>query len=320
MSAHKSARFVIIDGHGIIYRAYHAFPPLTTGDGTLVNAVYGFSRILLTAIHELEPEYLAVAFDHKLPTLRAKKYEAYKAHRPEMPDDLKPQIDYVKKVVDALNVPRFELEGYEADDLLGTISAQIEAEHERVKTIIVTGDKDLLQLVTDQTHVWIPGRSSNGRAGRASESVDYDPAEVQKKLGITPDQLVDLKALMGDASDNIPGIKGIGQKSALALIQAFGSLEGVYVAVRGLAATEKHPLLKGALLTKLQTGEESARLSQELALIDRSAPISFALEPCRVSSYDKEAVSRLFEELEFRSLIRLLPKDAFELGVQNALF
>lgn len=316
----SQSKFVIFDGHGIIYRAYHAFPPLMNAKGVLVNAVYGFSRILLTAINELEPEYIAVAFDHKLPTLRSQKYEAYKAHRPEMPDDLKPQIEYVKEVVKALNIPQFELEGYEADDLLGTIATQVETDPQ-VKTVIVTGDKDLLQLVTDETHVWIPGRSKNGRNGTASESVEYDPATVQEKMGITPAQVVDLKAFMGDASDNIPGIKGVGKKTALKLIEEYGDLEKIFKAVKKVAESEVvDPLLKGALLTKLQSGEEDARLSQELATIDRVVPIVFSLEPCRVSSYDKDAVSALFEELEFKSLIRLLPKDEFEMGVQKALF
>lgn len=313
-------RFVILDGHGIVYRAYHAFPPLTTGEGVLVNAVYGFARILLTAIQELEPEYLAVAFDHKGQTLRAKQYDAYKAHRPEMPDDLKPQIEFVKQVVDALNIPRFEFEGYEADDLIGTISRKIEESESGVQTIIVTGDKDLLQLVSTRTHVWIPGRSSNGRAGKASQSVEYDPAVMQEMMGIRPDQVAELKALMGDASDNIPGVAGIGKVTALKLIEHFDTIDGVFAAVHALADDEKHPILKGALLKKLQEGEEQARLSRELATIDRDVDIDFELEPCRVSSYDKDAVSRLFEQLEFRSLIPLLPKDAFELGVQRALF
>ncbi|MEX0895847.1 MAG: 5'-3' exonuclease H3TH domain-containing protein [Patescibacteria group bacterium] len=320
MENSKQKRFVIFDGHGIIYRAYHAFPPLTTATGELVNAMYGFSRILLTAINELEPEYIAVAFDHKLPTLRVKKYEAYKAQRPEMPDDLKPQIEYVKQVVSTLNIPQFEVEGYEADDLIGTIATAVEQD-QNVRTIIVTGDKDLLQLVTDQTHVWIPGRSRNGRKGVASESVEYDPAIVLEKQGITPEQVVDLKAFMGDASDNIPGVKGVGKKTALQLIDTYSNLENVFKAVRTVTASgAADPVLKGALLTKLQQGEEAARLSQELATIDRQVPIEFTLEPCRVDSYDKEAASKLFESFEFRSLIPLLPKDEFELGIQKALF
>lgn len=308
-------RFVIFDGHALIYRAYHAFPGLSTSEGVLVNAVYGFSRILLTVLRDIHPDFVAVAFDHKGPTLRSQTYADYKAQRPEMPEDLKPQIALVKEVVAALNIPQFELAGYEADDLLGTVTEKLSTESDFL-SIIVTGDKDLFQLVTDTTHVWMPGRGK-----QKSEDTEYDIGGVVKKMGVRPDQIVDLKALMGDASDNIPGVAGIGSKTAATLITTFGSLDNVYKRLDELSQSqEKDPVIKGAVFTKLIAGKEAAYMSQKLATIDRAVPIEFTLEPCSVSSYEKEKVSELFEKLDFKSLISLLPKDEFELGIQDALF
>jgi DNA polymerase-1 len=169
--------FVLIDGHALIYRAYHAFRDLSTSSGLFVNAVYGFSRILLTVIRELEPEYIAAAFDHPKPTFRHAEYLGYKSNRPEMPADLQPQVEWIKKVVTAFNIPQFELPGYEADDLIGTMSTQIQAaaNHPNLKVIIVTGDRDAFQLVNDRCHVWMPGR------GKESMDKEYDAAAVQEK-------------------------------------------------------------------------------------------------------------------------------------------
>jgi DNA polymerase-1 len=313
----KVTRFMVVDGHGLIYRAYHAFPGLTAPDGRLVNAVYGFTRILHTAISEYEPEFIAIAFDHKGPTLRAQEYTAYKAHRAPMPEELKHQIQIVKDVVSALNIPQFELEGYEADDLIGTVTRLSVLESScQVHNLVVTGDKDLLQLVDETTHVWIPARNKFGG------NIEYGAQEVVEKMGVTPTQVVDLKALMGDTSDNIPGVKGIGAKTAVTLVTTFGSLASVYERVSYLQAdpTQKDPVIKGAVLQNLIQDKENAFLSQKLAKIDRIVPIKFTLEPCRVSDYDKEQTVKLFEELDFKSLVPLLPDDTFESGVQDALF
>jgi DNA polymerase-1 len=312
MSNDCTPQLVLIDGHALIYRAYHAFPGLTTPDGMLVNAVYGFARILLTVIRDFAPEYIAVAFDSKGPTLRSQEYDAYKAHRPEMPDDLKPQIEQVRQLVVGLNIPEFGVSGYEADDILGTIAGCVA---EELPVVIVTGDKDLLQLVTDQVTVLIPGTKKNPNR-------EFDPELVRSVLGVRPYQVTDLKAIMGDASDNIPGVPGIGKVGAAKLICTFGSLEQVYAAVDQVVAgaTDTSGLLKGALLQKLIAGRASAALSKELATIERSVPISFEIEACRVAEYDKPAVLAQFEKLGFMSLIPLLPKDAFQLGVQDALF
>ncbi|PIY80297.1 MAG: hypothetical protein COY80_03735 [Candidatus Pacebacteria bacterium CG_4_10_14_0_8_um_filter_42_14] len=309
--------FVLIDSHALIYRAYHAFPALTSPEGMLVNAVFGYTRILLNAIRDLEPTYIVATFDHKGKTKRKEEYEAYKAHREAMPDDLIPQIALVKDIVTALNIPQFSLEGYEADDLIGTITAHMEKEHQTVHSSIVTGDKDMFQLVTEKTHVWLPGRGSK------TQDMEYDRDAVYEKMGITVDQIIDLKSLMGDASDNIPGVKGVGQKTAIALLTAHKSLDGVYKRLDelegGAVATDRE-VIKGAVRTKLLADKENAYLSQKLATIDRDVPMTFALEPCRVTQYDKQVASELLEKFGFKSLKNSLPRDDFELGVQKALF
>lgn len=305
-------KFLLVDAHALIYRAYYAIPNLTDPDGQLVNAVYGFSKMVLNAISYFEPEYAAVCFDHPKPTFRHKKFDGYKAQRAKMPDDLIPQIQLVKDVVTALNIPKFELEGFEADDLIGTVNHKVEDLDQQLLTVIVTGDQDSFQLVDNDTHIWMPAR------GKQKGDIEYDAALVEKKLGIKPLQVIDLKALMGDNSDNIPGVKGVGPKTAAALIQKFGSVEEVYNFL------DKNPqgneLIKGALLTKLLAGKELAMLSKDLATIECQAPIDFELEKCRVTGYDKNQVVEIFQKYGFKSLLNFLPKDAFETSVQEALF
>jgi DNA polymerase I len=308
--------FLIVDGHALIYRAYHAFPGLTNKHGQLVNAVYGFARILLTAIRDFRPLYVTVAFDHPLPTFRHQAFENYKAHRPEMPDDLKSQIAIVKQVVTALNIPQFEVPGYEADDLIGTVARQaaelvINRRQPHLMTLIVTGDRDAFQLVNEYVHVWMPAR------GKGQLDTEYDAEGVKTKMGVTPEQIIDLKALMGDASDNIPGVRGIGEKTAVKLIQELGSLEGVYQALANNKATG---VIKPKAQEMLMTDKDSAYLSKDLATINTQAPITLELEKCRVTGYDKQTAISLFEELDFKSLISLLPIDEFEMGIQDALF
>lgn len=306
-----SKNILLIDGHALIYRAYHAFRDLSTSSGQLVNAVYGFSRILLTVIRDFEPEYVAVTFDSAKPTFRHADFVGYKANRAEMPDDLKGQIDLIKQVVTALNMPQFELPGYEADDLIGTLATQLdELRAKKVAdapdlTVIVTGDRDSFQLVTDTTHSWLPGRPPK------IPDREYGPEEVKARMSVRPDQIVDLKALMGDASDNIPGVPGIGEKTAIKLIQEFENLDKIYQSL------EKMP---EKLAKKLAEGHEEAILSQQLATIDRHAPITLDLAACHLTGYHKEDVEELFEKLEFNSLLKLLPPDEFEMGVQHALF
>ena len=304
---HDHDTLMLVDAHAIIYRAYFSFPPtLTTPEGMLVNAAFGFARILLIAIRDMKPTHLCVSFDHPKPTFRHEEFKDYKAHREKMPDDLIPQIALTKEIVQKLNIPKFELAGYEADDLIGTLSRQSDK-----KTVIVTGDQDMFQLVNDKIHVWLPPRGKH-------PADEYDQQKVAQKIKLNPDQVIDMKALMGDSSDNIPGIRGIGPKSAVTLLNRFKTLDGVYKAV---AEAEKHPdILKGALLKKLQEGEDDAYLSQRLATIDQDVPIKLDLESCRVTGYDKAEVVKLFQDLEFKSLINLLPNDEFETSIQDSLF
>lgn len=304
---HDHDTLMLVDAHAIIYRAYYSFPPtLTTPEGLLVNAAFGFARILLIAIRDMQPTHLAVSFDHPKPTFRHEEFQEYKAHREKMPDDLIPQIALTKEIVDKLNIPKFEMAGYEADDLIGTLSQQ-----STIKTVIVTGDQDLFQLVDDKIHVWLPPRGKH-------PADEYDQTKVSQKIKVRPDQVIDMKALMGDSSDNIPGIKGIGPKSAVSLLKRFETLDGVYEAV---AKFEQHSdILKGALLKKLQTGKETAYLSQKLATIDREVPIQLDLESCKVTGYDKTEAVKFFQDLEFRSLVDLLPNDEFESSIQDSLF
>lgn len=307
-----SAKFLLVDAHALIYRAYYAIPNLTDPQGNLVNAVYGFSKMLLGAINYFDPEYAAVCFDHKAPTKRKEKYEQYKAQRAAMPDDLIPQIAQTKAVVDALNIPRYELAGFEADDLIGTVNAKVEDCQQDLLTVIVTGDQDAFQLVDDDTHVFMPAR------GKQQGDIEYDVDLVRKRLGLEPNQVVDYKALRGDTSDNIPGVKGIGPKTALQLLQRFGSLTALYDFLE--QQPEGDAQLKGATLAKLLAGRAEALLSQELAQIDCQVPLDFDLEACRVRAYDKTQVAQIFQQLGFKSLLRALPQDAFEHSVQEALF
>lgn len=319
---------VLIDGHALIYRAYYAFKPLLTNkDGVLVNAVYGFTRILLSALKNLSSDYIAVVFDHPKPTFRHEQFKDYKAHRAKMPDDLRPQVEIIKQIVQALNIPQFEVAGYEADDLIGSLSRQAielnsrSKRKNKLKTVIVTGDMDFFQLVDQSVKVWLPGR------GRGQMDTEYDAMAVKEKTGVTPEQIVDLKALMGDSSDNIPGIRGIGPKTATKLIQEFDDLDGVYKVVEKIVADDslrakldKKDLLKGAVFKKLVEGKEAAYLSQKLATIDRQAPIKFKLQDCLVRGYDKQKTVDLLLEYDFKSLVPMLPEDEFEAGVQSALF
>lgn len=276
-------------------------------------------------IRDLDPEYIAVAFDSHAPTFRHADYLGYKSNRPEMPEDLRPQIDIIKEVVTAFNIPQFALPGYEADDIIGTITQQAplvwkdtpkkKNADEDIMSIIVTGDRDAFQLVDDRTHVWIPGRSKPVK----SSDIEYDAAAVERKMGVRPDQIVDLKALMGDASDNIPGVAGIGAKTAVKLLQAYQTVDALYEVVTG-QKPDTAKVLSPKLVEKLAIGHQDAMMSRQLATIDRNVPVSLNLTDCKLSSYQKERVTEIFTRLQFTSLLRLLPPDEFELDVQAALF
>jgi DNA polymerase I len=311
---------MLVDGHALAYRAYHAFPPLTTKDGELVNAVYGFSRILLTVLRDLKCDHICVSFDLPKPTFRHEKYTSYKAQREEMPTDLRTQIERIKEVVTSLNIPIYAVEGFEADDVIGTIATQAIAgklDHEKIeKVYIVTGDRDAFQLVTDKIHVYMPPK------GKDAFYLECGPQEVVDKMGITPEQIVDYKSLAGDASDNIPGVKGVGDKTAVRLLQAFGTSEKIYEGLRipDLLTEDQKKILKPKVVENLANDYENMVMSRELATIDINVPITLELEDCVVKNYDKDKITGFFEELGFKSLIKILPSDQFEENVQAALF
>lgn len=281
------SRLVLVDGHAVLHRAYHAFPKnLTTRQGELVNAVYGFSRILLSVLDELAPKYVAVAFDLPVPTFRHKEYVGYQVQRPAMDAELKDQIARVKEVVEALNIPIFAVPGFEADDVIGTLAKQAAC-----GVIIVTGDKDILQLVRPKVKVYAPGRGM-------AEPVIYGRQEVKEYLGIYPEQIVDYKALVGDASDNYPGVPGVGPKTAVELLGKYKNLVNLYRHLKEL---------KPLVAERLTQGKESALLSQRLAKISEKAPIKLDLKACLVHDYNQQRVIDLFNDLEFKSLINKLP-------------
>lgn len=288
-------RFVLIDAFALIHRAFHGIPPLTTKDGQLVNAVYGFTSAVLAAIKELEPEYLACGIDLPKPTLRHQEFKDYKAHRPKAPEELKSQIPYVKEVLKALNIPLYSAEGYEGEDVIATIVAitrkKKKEKREKLEYIIVTGDMDLLQLIDEQVKVYSMARGVN-------QASLYDEKKVIERYGLTPAQFVDFKALKGDASDNIPGVPGIGEKGAVKLVAEFKNLEKIYQNLEKISPK---------LATILKDNKDQAFLSQKLSKISPDAPIEFHLPDARVHDFDKDKVIKLFNQLGFKSLIARLP-------------
>lgn len=279
---------MLLDGNAIIHRSYHALPPLTTKGGELVNAVYGFTVTLLSVLEKFHPEYIAASFDLAGPTFRHEKFENYKGTRVKAPDDLYAQIPRVKEVVRSFNIPIYEQAGFEADDCIGTLSRQAVEKDGEVEVVIVTGDRDAFQLINGRVKVFTMRKG-------VKDTVLYDHDAVVAKYGLKPQQLKDFKGLCGDASDNIPGVKGIGEKGAIELLKMYGSLERVY---------ESLEEIKGALRKKLEEGRESAFLSKELGTIDTHAPIELDLPACVVKDFDREAVTKLLRELGFFSLIK----------------
>ena len=281
-------KLMVIDGNSIVNRSFYGIRPLTTRDGLYTNAVYGFVTTLQRLLDEEEPEALCVTFDRREPTFRHLEYDGYKAQRKGMPEELAMQMPVLKEVLDAMDVPRYELAGYEADDLIGTISRKCEAQN--WTCVVVTGDKDSLQLVTDRTKV----KLVSTRMGQTTTK-DMTPETFRETYGFEPIHIIDLKALMGDASDNIPGVKGVGEKTAMALVQKYQTVDALYAAMPDIEA-------KPAAIRKLAEGEESARMSYRLATIITDAPLDFdPAENMRRSV--KPELYRLFLRLEFNTLI-----------------
>lgn len=286
-----SKKLVLIDGNAIIHRAYHALPPLTTKSGELVNTVYGFSSVLLKVLSDLQPDYIAASFDLREETFRHKEFKEYKATRVKAPDELYAQIDRVKEVVRAFNIPIYELGGFEADDVIGTIARQSEKSGKEIENIIVTGDLDTLQLVSDKTKVYALRRGM-------SDTTIYDEKAVEERYELKPEQMIDYKGLRGDPSDNIPGVKGIGEKTAIELLKKYHSIEGVYNSLG---------VIKGAVKEKLERDKMQAIMSKRLATIVRDVPLKFDFEKSLAKDFDREKVVKLFQELNFFSLIKRIP-------------
>ncbi|MCI0346971.1 MAG: hypothetical protein L0221_16280, partial [Chloroflexi bacterium] len=293
-------RLMLIDGFGLVYRGYYALPPLTTSKGELVNGVFGFCSIVLRGIADLKPDYVVVAFDLAGPTFRHEQFAEYKATRTRMPDDLAGQFPKVREVVKALRIPAYEAQGFEADDVIGTLTRDADARD--IETTIVSVDLDMLQLVTDRT------RLMTTRSG-VENTIIYDPPRIWERFGLRPDQMIDYKALKGDPTDNIPGVPGVGEKTAAKLVAEFGDLDAMYDRIDDVKPEK--------LREKLREHREQVFSGRELSRIVRDLPLSLDLDAARLADYDRDTVVRLFREYEFRTLIERLPAISGETPVER---
>ncbi len=289
-----SEKIVLIDGHSIIHRAFYGVPDLTSADGLHTNGIYGFLNIMFRILDEEKPEYLAVAFDLSAPTFRHEMYDAYKGTRKGMPDELREQIPVMKELLTAMGIPLLMKEGYEADDLLGTIARRSEAAG--MDVVIVSGDRDLLQIATDRILIRIP-KTKRG----VTEIENYHAADVKEVCQVTPAQIIELKALMGDSSDNIPGVPGIGEKGATALITAYGDIETAYEHVDEIRQKRTREALREHF--------DMAVMSKKLATICVDAPVEFELEAARFTDpYTPEAYEWC-RKLNFRKYLERFKKE-----------
>lgn len=298
----KNQRLVIIDGHAIIHRAYHALPPLTAKDGTVVNAVFGFTSMLLKVMEDLKPTHLLVSFDVAGGTFRDQIYSEYKATRVKADQDLYDQIPLVYDVVRAFDIPIYEKKGFEADDVMGTIVSEQSLINSKEEMLVVTGDMDILQLVDDKSNV----RVYELRKG-LSDIVIFDEAGVREKYGFGPERIVDYKSLRGDTSDNIPGVRGIGDKTAKELIEKVGGLEQIYSELENSESEIRSKFTK-SVIKKLEEGKELAYVSKELATIKRDVPgLNFNLSKTEIKSFDEKKVTDILKKFEFFSLLSRVP-------------
>lgn len=287
-------QFVLVDGNNIMNRAFYGImgsKMLMTADGTYTNAVYGFFSILFKIIEDVKPDYLAVAFDLKAPTKRHKMYDGYKANRKGMPDELASQMPIIKKILEAMHITVVEKEGYEADDILGTLSRL--GEENECDVTILSGDRDTFQLVTPHIKVRIP-RTKMGK----TETEDFTVEKIKEVYGIEPKKLIEVKGLMGDTSDNIPGVPGVGEKTALALVKKYQSIVQLYNRI-----DEGKDELKGATRKKIVENRDLAFLSKELGTIDLKVPLEMTMDQFAMQEWDKETVYQIFRELKFNRFI-----------------
>jgi len=304
---------VLIDAMALAYRSFHAIPFLTTPVGQPINAAYGFASTLLHIIAVLKPKYLAVAFDESGPTFRHEEFAAYKATRPEAPDALKSQFPIIRELVPALGLPSFSVQGYEADDVIGTLAQQAQAQ--RVDVVIATGDHDMYQLVNYGIKVY-----NLSRGVKDAELIGED--EVRAHYGFGPERVTDYKGLRGDTSDNIPGVPGVGPKTAKRLIVEFGDLDELYAALNCGAVYD--PALKNQGVTeklkeKLCANKDQAFLSRQLATIHPDVPVTLELPDTVIQEYDQDKAASIFTELGFKSLIPRLPESRTK-PKQHSLF
>jgi DNA polymerase-1 len=289
-------KLILIDANALVHRAFHALPPLTTRKGELVNAVYGFSSILLRVINELKPDYIAAAFDLAAPTFRHIEYEDYKATRPKAPDELYEQIPRAKEVLKAFSIPVMEKEGFEADDVIGTLAKKFT--RDGIETLIVTGDLDTLQLVNNKIKIYTMKRG-------LSDTIIYGEKEVKDRYGLKPNQMIDYKALRGDPSDNIPGVKGIGEKGACTLLKEFGTIENLYKNLDKIKTK--------SIVEKLKTNKQMAFFSKRLATIHQKVPIKINLKELDwQKNININKVKELFNQLNFQTLLKRLPGEKVE--------
>jgi DNA polymerase I len=280
-------RLILIDGSSYIYRAFHALGHLSNSKGLPTNAIHGFTQMILKVLKDQRPEFLGVVLDTKAPTFRSEIYKEYKANRPAMPETLVPQIPYIKKIIESYRIRTLEMEGYEADDLIGAVAKRLE---QKADVIIITGDKDILQLVSGHTLVYDPMKEKR-----------FGVEEVIDRFGLRPEQMVEMMGLAGDAIDNIPGVPGIGEKTAIELIKTFGTIENLL--------THLDQVRRKNLKEKLETYGEQARMSRRLATICTDVPISIELNQFFLPSPDLKSLREIFKELEFNKLLRELPEE-----------
>ncbi|OGL52209.1 hypothetical protein A3K55_00105 [Candidatus Shapirobacteria bacterium RBG_13_44_7] len=285
------SRFVIIDGHAIAHRAYHSIPPLSTS-GQPVNAIYGFYSMLLSAIDVLKPRYLAVCLDSPGPTFRQTEFLGYRAKRRPPEPALIAQLPLLPQTLETANISHFAIGGYEADDLIASLTTKALQKKKSLKVTIITGDKDLMQLVNDRVELFVPIRG-------LSETKIFGSDQVKEKLGVTPSQVIDLKALMGDMSDNYPGVAGVGPKAATDLLAQYHTLDEVYSHLKEIPSS---------LRQKLEEGQDNAYLSQKLATLIHNIPLKFSLKSTRFSQTQIQGLISLFQQYHFKSLSSRLQK------------
>ncbi|KKQ17801.1 MAG: polymerase protein [Berkelbacteria bacterium GW2011_GWA1_36_9] len=288
-------RLIIIDSNALLHRSFHALPPLTTKSGQETGAVYGYLLTLFKAIKDLQAGYIVATFDTKAKTFRHEKFQDYKAQRPQTPDGIISQIPLIKEVLDAFKIPVFAKEGFEADDLIATICKTAEEQEKNLEIYILSGDLDNLQLVNENIKVYTLGKG-------IKDTVIYDINKVRERFGIKPLQMNDFKALTGDASDNVPGVPGIGKKTASEIIQKYGSLKNLYEELSTDTAVLK-PKIKEAL----KNNKEAAFMSLELVETKKDVDINFKIEDCKFGIFDQKKVEQVLSDLEFNSLINRLP-------------